>query len=94
MDAEHPIADKEIICYNLRSASYFRKIDLSDVYYQIELQEMQSNLRAKNSMVFKTTLAYVEPQNELVEKQLLAVKNPLRQKNFTINDKKSSSNRS
>ena len=94
MDADYPIADMEIICYNLRSASYFLKIDLSDVYYQIELQEMQSNLLVKDSMVFKTTLGYVEPQNELIEKQLLAVKNPLRQKNFTINDKKSSSNQS
>ena len=39
MDEDYPIPDMEMICYKLHGASYFGKIDLSDAYYQIELDE-------------------------------------------------------
>ena len=39
MDEDYPIPDIETIFHNLHGASYFGKIDLSDSYYQIELEE-------------------------------------------------------
>ena len=39
MDEDYPIPDKETIFDNLNGASYFGKIDSSDVYYQVELEE-------------------------------------------------------
>ena len=39
MDEDYPIQDMETIFHNLHGASYFGKIDLSDAYYQIELDE-------------------------------------------------------
>ena len=39
MDEDYPIPDMESIFHNLHRASYFGKIDLSDAYYQIELDE-------------------------------------------------------
>ena len=39
MDENYPIPDMETIFHNLHGASYFGKIDLSDAYYQIELDE-------------------------------------------------------
>ena len=39
MDEDYPIRDMETILHNLHGASYFGKIDLSDAYYQIELDE-------------------------------------------------------
>ena len=39
MDEDYPIPDMKIIFHNLHGASYFGKIDLSDAYYQIELDE-------------------------------------------------------
>ena len=39
LDEDYPIPDMETIFDNLHGASYFGKIDLSDAYYQIELDE-------------------------------------------------------
>ena len=39
MEEDHPIPDMETIFHNLNGASYFGKIDLSDAYYQIELDK-------------------------------------------------------
>ena len=39
MDEDYPIPDVETIFNNLNGAYYFGKIDLSDAYYQIELDE-------------------------------------------------------
>ena len=39
MDEDYPIPDMETIFHNLHGASYFGRIDLSDAYYQIELNE-------------------------------------------------------
>ena len=39
IDEEFPIPDIETTFHNLLGASYFGKIDLSDAYYQIELDE-------------------------------------------------------
>ena len=39
MDEDYPIPDMETIFHNLHGASYFGKIDLSDAFYQIELDE-------------------------------------------------------
>ena len=38
-DEEYPIPDMEATFHNLLGASYFGKIDLSDAYYQRELDE-------------------------------------------------------
>ena len=37
MNEDYPIPDMETIFHNLHGASYFGKIDISDVYYQSEL---------------------------------------------------------
>ena len=42
MDEDYPIPEMETIFHNLHAAPYFGKIDLSDAYYQIELDERQS----------------------------------------------------
>ena len=39
MDEDYPIPDMENIFHYLHGASYFGKIDLSDAYYQIDLDE-------------------------------------------------------
>ena len=39
MDEDYPIPDMETIFHNIHGASYFGKINLSDAYYQIELEE-------------------------------------------------------
>ena len=39
MDEDYPIPDIETIFHNLHEASYSGKIDISDAYYQIELDE-------------------------------------------------------
>ena len=39
MDEDYPTPDMETIFHNLHGASYFGKIDPSDAYYQIELDE-------------------------------------------------------
>ena len=39
MDEDYPIPDMETIFHNLHGVSYFGKIDLSDAYYQIDLDE-------------------------------------------------------
>ena len=39
MDEGYPISDIETTFHNLHGASYFGKTDLSDAYYQIELDE-------------------------------------------------------
>ena len=39
MDKDYPIPDIEIIFHYLHGDSYFGKFDLSDAYYQIELNE-------------------------------------------------------
>ena len=110
---------------NLHGASYFGKIDLSDAYYQIELDEdakeictinrsqglfkmcrlpqglknssifqncIESTLKRINSVViFQDDVRVYGTTNEPYEKQMLAVKSRLREKNFNINEKKSNS---
>ena len=39
MDEDYPIPEMEKIFNNLHGASYFGKIDLSDAYYQTELDK-------------------------------------------------------
>ena len=39
MDEDYPLPDMETIFQNLHGASYFGKIDLSDAYYQTEVDE-------------------------------------------------------
>ena len=39
MDEDNPIRDMKTIFHNLHGASYFGKIDVSDAYYQIELDK-------------------------------------------------------
>ena len=39
MDEDYPIPDMETIFHNLQGASYFGKIDLSNAFYQVELDE-------------------------------------------------------
>ena len=52
MDEDYPIPDMETIFYNLHGASDFGKIDLSDTYYQIELNEDAKEIN-KSQGLFK-----------------------------------------
>ena len=124
MDEDYPIRDMEMIFHNLHGASYFGKIDLSDAYYQIDLDEeakdictintsqglfkmcrlpqglknsssifqncIQSTLKGIKVVVISHVLVYGTTK-ELFDKRMLAVKSGLREKNFTINEKKSNS---
>ena len=49
MDEDYPIPDMETIFHNLNGASYFGKIDLSDAYYQIELDEEEKDICTINT---------------------------------------------
>ena len=49
MDEDYPIPDMETIFHNLHGASYFGKIDLSDAYYQIELDEVAKDIYTINT---------------------------------------------
>ena len=49
MDGDYPIPDMETIFHNLHGASYFGKIDLSDAYYQIELDEEAKDICTINT---------------------------------------------
>ena len=49
MDEDYPIPDMETIFHNLHGASYFGKIDLSDAYYQIELDEEANDICTINT---------------------------------------------
>ena len=126
-----PIPDMETIFHNLHgrttsTASYFGKIDLSDAYYQIELDEeakdiftintsqglfkmcrlpqglknsssifqncIESTLKAiKCFVIFQDDVLMYGTTKEQFDKRMLAVKSRLREKNFTINEKKSNS---
>ena len=50
MDEDYPIPYMQTIFYNLHWASYFGKIDLSDAYYQIELDEDAKEICTINSL--------------------------------------------
>ena len=49
MDEDYQIPEKEAIFHNLHGASYFGKIDLSDAYYQIELDEEAKDICTINT---------------------------------------------
>ena len=49
MDEDYPIPDMETIFHNLHGAPYFGKIDLSDAYYQIELDEEAKDICTINT---------------------------------------------
>ena len=126
MDEDYPIPDMETIFHYLHGASYFGKIDLSDAYYQIELDENAKEIYTintsqglfkmcrlpqglKNSLsIFQNCIestlkgirGVVILQDDVLvygttkdqyEKLMLAVQSRLREKNFTINEKKSNS---
>ena len=124
MDEDYPIPDMETILQNLHGASYFAKIDLSDAYYQIELDEediciintsqglfqmcrlpqrlknsssifqncIESTLKGiKGVVIFQDDVLVHGTTKEQFDKRMLAVKRRLREKNFTINEKKSNS---
>ena len=115
----------ETIFHNLHGASYFGKIDLSDAYYQIELDEdpkictintsqglfkmcrlpqglknsssifqncIGSTLKGiKGVVIFQDDVLVYGTTKDQYAKRMLAVKSLLREKNFTINEKKSNS---
>ena len=126
MDEDYPIPDMETIFHNLHGASYFAKIDLSDAYYQIELDEeakdictintsqglfkmcrlhqglknssstfqkcIESTLKGiKGVVIFQDDVLVYGTTKEQFDKRMLAVKSRLREKNFTIDEKKSNS---
>ena len=126
MDDGYPIPDMETIFHNLHGASYFGKIDLSDAYYQIELDEdakeictintsqglfkmcrlpqglknsssifqncIESTLKGiKGVVIFQDDVLLYGTTKDQYEKRMLAVKSRQREKNFTINEKKSNS---
>ena len=49
MDEDYPKPDRETIFHNLHGASYFGKNDLSDAYYQIELDAEAKDICAINA---------------------------------------------
>ena len=49
LDEDYPIPDLETIFHNLPGAPYFGKTDLSDVYYQIEIDEEAKNICTINT---------------------------------------------
>ena len=49
MDEDYPIPDMETIFHNLHGASEFSKIDLSDAYYQIELDKEAKDICTINT---------------------------------------------
>ena len=126
MDEDYPIPDMETIFYKLHGSSYFGKIDLSDAYYQIELDEeakdvctintsqglfkmcrppqglknsfsifqncIESTLKGiKGVVIFQDDLLVYVNTKEQFDKRMVAVKSRLREKNFTINEKRSNS---
>ena len=124
MDEDYPIPDMETTFHNLHGASYFGEIDLSDAYYQIELDDdakeictisqglfkmcrlpqglknsssifqncIESTLKGiKGVVIFQDDVLVYETTKDQYEKQMLAVKSRLCEKNFTINEKKSNS---
>ena len=126
MDEDYPIPDMETIFHNLHWASYFGKIDLSDAYYQIELDEDAKEIctintsqglfkmcrfpqglqnsswifqnciettlkRFKGVVTFQDNVLVYETTRDQNENRMLAVMSRLREKNFTINEKKSNS---
>ena len=126
MDEDYPIPDMETNFHNLHGASYFGKIDLSDAYYQIELDKdakeictintsqglfkmcrLPQGLKSSSSIfqncnestlkgikgvvIFQDDVLVYGRTKDQYEKRMLAVKNRLREKNFTINEKKSHS---
>ena len=126
MDEDYPIPDMETIFQNLHGASYLGKIDLSDAYYQIELDEeakdictintsqglfkmcrlpqglknsssifqicIESTLKViKGVVIFQNDVLVYGTTKEQFDKRMLAVKSRLREKSFTINEKKSNS---
>ena len=125
-DMDYPIPNMETIFHNLHGASYFGKIDLSNAYYQSELDEeakdictintyqglfkmcrppqgltnsssifqncIKSALKGiKGVVIFQDDVLVYGTTKEQFDKRMLAVKNRLREKNFTINEKKSNS---
>ena len=49
MDEDYPIPDMKTIFHNLQQALFFGKIDLSDAYCQIELDEEAKDLCTINT---------------------------------------------
>ena len=126
MDEDYPIPDMETIFHILHGDSYFGKIDLSDAYYQMELNEdakeictintsqglfkmcrlpqglknfssifqncIESTLKGIKGVVnFQDDVLVYGTTKDQYEKRMLAIKSRLREKNFTINEKKSNS---
>ena len=126
MDEDYPIPRTETFFHNLHGASYFGKIDLSDAYYQTQLDEdakeictintsqglfkmcrlpqglknsssisqncIESTLKGiKGVVIFQDDVLVYGTTKDQYEKRMLAVKSRLREKNFTINEKKSNS---
>ena len=63
MDEDYPIPDMETIFHNLHGASYFGKIDLSGIYYQIELYK-----EAKDICTINTSQGQDLPTTSGIEK--------------------------
>ena len=57
MDKDYPIPDMETIFHNLHVASYFGEIDLSDAYYQIELDEDAKEIYHQSSRIALSQLS-------------------------------------
>ena len=54
MDEDYPIPDLETFFHSLHGASYFERIDLSDAYYQIELDEDAKEICTINTLIAGT----------------------------------------
>ena len=124
MNEDYPIPDMETIFHSSNGASYFGKIDLSDAYYQIELDDeakvictiytsqglikmcrlpqglknsssifqncTESTLKGiKGVVIFQDDLLVYGTTKEQFDRRMLAIKSGLREKELTINEKKS-----
>ena len=126
MDEDYPIPDLETIFHKLHGASYFGKIELSDAYYLIKLDEeakdictintsqglfkmcrltqglknsspiiqncIESTLKGiRGVVIFQDDVLVYGTTREQFDKRMIAVKSRLREKRFTVNEKKSNS---
>ena len=105
LDQDYPIPDRQTIFHNLHGAWNFGKIDHTGAYYQIELDEKAKYICKFNTSQRPFKMYWI-PQmycdlsgrcvglwnyHGAVWQKMLAVKSRLREKNFSINEKKSNS---
>ena len=69
VDEDYPMQDMDMIFDNLHVASYFGKIDLSDTYYQIELDDEAKDICTINTSqgLFKETTSGLQSSSPIFQ---------------------------